>query len=79
MSRYPAAGKCFIKHYIPGSLKLFSNLHGKTHRIHFGFVVEKIIEFGHTKISMFRPLEKFRILTSVSTLGEFLQIEVRTL
>ena len=46
---------------------------------HFGFVAEKIIEFGHTKISMFRPLAKFRILTSVSTLGEFLQIEVRTL
>ena len=46
---------------------------------HFGFVVEKIIEFGHTKISMFRPLAKFRILTSVSTLGEFLQIEVWTL
>ena len=42
-------------------------------------MAEKIIEFGHTKISMLRPLAKFRILNSVSTLGEFLQIEVRTL
>ena len=34
---------------------------------HFGFVVEEIIVLGHTKISMFRPLEKIRILTPVST------------
>ena len=33
MSRYPAAGKCFPKYYIPGSLKLFQNFHGKTHSI----------------------------------------------
>ena len=36
-------------------------------------MVEEIIELGHTKISMFQPLEKIRILTPVSTLREFLQ------
>ena len=33
VSRYPAAGKCFKTYYIPGSLKLFENFHGKTHPI----------------------------------------------
>ena len=33
VSGYPAAGKCFKTYYIPGSLKLFENFHGKTHPI----------------------------------------------
>ena len=75
MSRYPPPGSVFkilhtrqseIIHEFPreNSSKPFLNCRScfrnvRRFNYHFGFVVEEIIELGHTKISMFRLLENY--------------------